>query len=441
MASPSYNPAYDPNEPRYWDPADLLAEERRQLDVCHGCRLCWNLCPAFPALFDLTDGVDGDFSKVDRNNLNPVHDLCFQCKLCWVVCPYTDPHEYNMDVPRLFTRAKFVRAKEEGIPLTKKVLADQDRLGKMGGGMMAPLTNFANNFGATRRMLELTAGIHHDATVPTYHRQTFGGWFKKTYGAVMKPSENPVRKVAFFASCTINYNDPHIGKACIKVLEHNNVEVIVPEQECCGMPLSDIGDFKGAEKKRDYNLERLVKLVDAGYDVVVPQPTCTLVLRDEYVRSSPSPEAERAKRVAEHTFEFGHYLTGLAREKVLKRDFKNGLGKVGFHVACHTRAQAVGNNSPRLLALVPDTQVTPVEHCSGHDGMWGVSKQYFPLSLKVGKKLYDNLQEGGPDHIITDCPLAARHIELGTKRKPIHTAEALAMAYGLTVVDVERGDG
>ncbi|MEX2598487.1 MAG: heterodisulfide reductase-related iron-sulfur binding cluster, partial [Dehalococcoidia bacterium] len=176
--------------------------------------------------------------------------------------------------------------------------------------------------------------------------------------------------------------------------------------------------------------ERLVAMVDAGYDVVVPQPTCTLVIREEYAKNSP--EAEAAKRVGEHTFEIGHYLTNLAREKVLNRDFKKGLGKVAFHVACHTRAQAVGNNSPRLLGILPDTEVTQTEGCSGHDGTWGISKKYFPMSLKVGKKLYDNLQENGPDVIITDCPLAARHIEIGTKRKPIHTAQALAYAYGLT---------
>ncbi len=433
MASPSYNPAYDPNEPRYWDPADLLSEERRQFDVCHGCRLCWNLCPVFPALFELTDSKEGDFSKIGRDELDPVQDLCYQCKLCWVVCPYTDPHEYHMDVPRVLMRSKFLRAKQKGVPFSRKLLADQDRLAKLGGGVMAPLTNFANNFGVTRRMLEATAGIHHQAKVPVYHRQTFSDWFKRTYGAVMRPSGEPARKVAFFASCTINYNEPEIGRACVKVLEHNNVEVVVPDQQCCGMPLDDVGDFHGAEKKRIYNLERLAKLVEAGYDIVVPQPTCTLVLREEYVRSSPSHEEERARLVAHRTFEFGHYLTMMARDKVLNRDFKKGLGTVAFHVACHTRAQAVGNNSPRLLGIVPDTRVTQVEACSGHDGMWGVSKQYFPLSLRVGKKLFDNLQEGGPDYLVTDCPLAARHIELGTERRPISTAQALAIAYGLVV--------
>ena len=120
------SPAFDPKEPRYWEPDDLLAEERRQFDVCHGCRLCWNLCPTFPALFELTDSVEGDLSKVGREELDHVEELCFQCKLCWVVCPYTEPHDLAMDVPRLLTRAKAIHAKEKSIPLAQKMIADQD---------------------------------------------------------------------------------------------------------------------------------------------------------------------------------------------------------------------------------------------------------------------------------------------------------------------------
>jgi glycerol-3-phosphate dehydrogenase subunit C len=424
VASPTYNP----NETRYWSEDDLLAEEHRQFEVCDGCRLCWNLCPAFPKLFDLANAVENDVKQLDLPAFEQVNDLCFQCKLCWVVCPYTDPHEYDLDIPKLLERAKFIKAKKKGIPLAKKLIGDQDRLGKMAGGPAAPLTNFANKFTPSRKIVGVMLGVHDDAILPEYQTQTFAAWFKKNHGEGIKPVD-PVRKVAFFSSCTVNYNDPDIGKACVQVLEHNNVEVIVPEQRCCGMPLIDIGDYDGAIKKMDFNLARLSKLVDDGYDIVVPAPTCTLVLREEYPTRA---ESEAAKKVSEHTFEFGHYLTNMAREKVLLRDFTHSLGKIGFHVACHTRRQAAGINSPRLLGIIPDTQVETVESCSGHDGSWGVSKQYFPLALKVGKKLFDNLNAGSPDVLVSDCPLAARHIQIGTGRKPIHSALALAAAYGLS---------
>ncbi len=423
------DPAYSPANPRYWDPGDLLAEQRRQFDVCHGCRLCWNLCPSFPALFELTDSVDGELSKVDRADLRPVEDLCFQCKICWVVCPYTDPHEYDMDVPRLFQRAKFVRAKEEGVGFTAKLMADQDRMGKL-GSMSAPLANATNRFGPARRVIELVAGVHRDATLPTYHRQTFEAWFQQRYGGrVFRPAGEPVRKVAFFTTCTVNYNAPEIAIAAMQVLEHNNVEVVLPPQVCCGMPMMDAGDFDGAQKKMEFNLRELSQFVDEGYDVVTPGPTCALTIRSEYPENST--DSETAKRVAEHTFELGHYLVRMARGKVLERDFKQGLGKVALHVACHTRAQSVGNNSGRLLGLLPDTEIASVEMCSGHDGTWGVKKDYHELSLQVGSKLFDNLQSSDPALIVTDCPLAAMQIEHAIGRRPVHTAQALAVAYGL----------
>lgn len=422
-------PIYKTTDPRYWDEADLLADKRRQYDVCHGCRLCWNLCPMFPSLFDLTDAVEGEMEQVGSDAFSAVEDLCYQCKLCWVVCPYTAPHEYDMDVPRMIARSKFVEAEREGIGRAKKVIGDQDRLAKLAGGPLAPITNMANKFPPARRISELVLGIHHDAKLPEYHLGTFSGWFKKHYGEAMRPSEQPIRKVAFFPSCTIDYNDQHIGRSAIAVLEHNNVEVVVPDHQCCGMPLMDIGEYKGAVGKMEHNLHSLSKLVADGYDIVVPQPTCSLVIREDYPRMTK--EAEMASNVALHTFELGTYLTKMAQAKVLMRDFKAELGKIAFHVACHTRAQAVGINSPRLLGIVPGTTVETTESCSGHDGSWGVSKQYFAMSLRVGNKLFTNLQKDGPDLIISDCPLAARHIEIGTGQKPIHTVEALAMAYDL----------
>ena len=421
------NPTYNPNEPRYWDSTDLLAEEQRQFSACDGCRLCWNLCPAFPALFAEADAVENDVHQLTSTAFDLVNDLCFQCKLCWVVCPYTAPHEYDLDIPKLLERAKFIKTKEKGIPLPKKLIGDQDRLATVAGGLASPLINFANKFAPSRKIVGVILDVHSDAILPEYQMESFSAWFKKNYGEGIRPS-NPVRKIAFFSSCTVNYNDTDIGKACILVLEHNNVEVVVPEQRCCGMPLIDIGDYEGAVKKMDFNLARLSALVDQGYDIVVPQPTCALVLKDEYPTRA---ENQAAKKVSEHTFEFGHYLTKMAREKVLARDFKYSLGNVGFHVACHTRRQADGINSPRLLGIIPGTQVKTVESCSGHDGSWGVSKKYFPLALKVGKKLFDNLNAGSPDVLVSDCPLAARHIQIGTGRKPIHSALALAAAYGL----------
>lgn len=425
---PKEPPAYNPNEDRYWDGEDLLDDEQRQFEICHGCRLCFNLCPSFPALFDLTDKVDGDLSKLGNADLRPVEDLCYQCKMCYSICPYTPPHEFLMDVPRLLMRKKFVTAKAEGVKLKDRILGDQDLLGKV-SSKVAPLVNLANRIPPNRRIIEMTLGVHRNASLPQYHSETFAAWFKKRYGAAMKPSAEPAGKVAFFHTCTINYNDPEVGKACIQVLEKNNIEVVVPEQECCGMPFVDGGDYSRAHGKMESNLVKLVKWVDEGYDIVAPSPTCSLMLRDEYPANSS--ESEVAKQIAEHTFEFGHYLWKLNRAKTLNKEFTKSLGTINFHVACHTRAQSIGSPSAHVLEQVPDTTVKAIEQCSGHDGSWGVSKEYHELSLKVGRKLFNNLQQGEPSLLVTDCPQSAMQINHAMGVKPVHTAVALRDAYGL----------
>ena len=416
-------------DPLFWDPVDLINDERRQLDVCHGCRLCWNLCPAFPKLFDLTDSVEGDFSKIGQKDFDVVESLCFQCKLCWVVCPYTEPHEYNLDVPSLFQRSKFQRATKEGVSIQNKILADQDKLGRF-ASVAAPLVNLANQSSISRQAMALVSDIHKEAPLPKYFTETFEKWFRSKFsGSVAKPKGPPLKKVAFFTSCTVNYNAPEIGRSAVEVLLHNNVEGYLLDQVCCGMPMIETGDIKGTKRKMEFNVPRMMALVEQGYDIVTPSPTCALTIRKEYMKYSE--DLENIEKLSKNTYELSHYLVGMAREKILDRNFVRGLGSVSAHIACHSRAQAVGNNSVRLLGIIPDTKVRTIEECSGHDGTWGSKKKYFELSLQVGAKLFDNLKESRAEIVISDCPLAAMQIEHATGQRPIHIAQALSVAYGI----------
>ena len=164
----------------FWDQTALLEEEQRVFDICQGCRLCWNFCPSFPTLFDLSDGVDGDLNKLNRADLKPVEDLCYQCKLCYVRCPYTPPHRFDIDFPRLLMRAKFVNAKADGIKLQEKILANTDLLGTL-GGLAAPLANVGAKVKPLRIITEKAIGIHREASLPKFHRNSFSKLFNSLY--------------------------------------------------------------------------------------------------------------------------------------------------------------------------------------------------------------------------------------------------------------------
>ena len=101
-----------------------------------------------------------------------------------------------------------------------------------------------------------------------------------------------------------------------------------------------------------------------------------------------------------------------------------------YHVPCHLRAQNIGTKSADVLRLIPGATVETVERCSAVDGTWGFKKEYYELSLKVAKPLFDAVREGGPV-TATDCPLAALQITQGTGRQARHPIQVLAEAYGL----------
>ncbi|MBI3743451.1 MAG: Fe-S oxidoreductase, partial [Chloroflexi bacterium] len=352
--------------PEFWDPQALLKEEQRQFDVCHSCRLCWNFCPAFPALFEKTDPVDGDTKKLSREAFRPVEDSCYQCKLCYIRCPYTEPHEYDLDVPRLLLRAQAVRAREEGLSRAERLLANTDSLFSLARAT-APLSNVQP--APVRFVMEKTLGIDRRATLPKFHRQTFFEWFRSTGEKLYRGLPPDAPKVVLFYTCYVNYNDPAVGIACAKVLAHNGIRGAAPKQQCCGMPYLDAGAPDLAKKKLSANVKVLAEAVRQGGDIVTPGPSCSLTLTQEYPQLDASADT---KLVSEHTYDISEYLWKLKVENRLKRDFKKPMGKVAYHAPCHLRQQFVGNKGGNLMELIPDTEVEQIERCSHHDGTWGI---------------------------------------------------------------------
>jgi glycerol-3-phosphate dehydrogenase subunit C len=411
----------DPVSDAYWDEATYEVEARRVFEICYGCRLCVTICPAFPALMDLTDGVDGEVGKLSARDWTRVIDLCYQCKLCYVRCPYTPPHKWQVDFPRLMMRAQAIEARRRGVKLQDRIMGNTDLLGRV-GGLTAPLANVANRMAPTRFVMEKAIGVHRQRLLPRFHSRTFAGWFRGR-----KPGQAPAgeRKVTLFYTCYVNYNDPQVGKACVEVLERSGVAVSCPEQQCCGMPFLDGGDVRAAQEKARFNLHSLLRAVEEGCDIVVPGPTCGYTLKQEYPRLL-GPEAEP---VASRTYDMCEYLMGLHAQGALNTDFGSSPGKIVYHLPCHLKAQNIGYKSRDLMQLIPGASVEVVDRCSGHDGTWSAKKEYFELSLKVGRRLFEDVREAQPALVATDCPLAGIQIEQATGVRPVHPVQVLQAAY------------
>jgi len=415
----------DIRSPEFWDLGKVDGELRRVTDICGGCRRCLPLCPSFKELFSRLDveDVDGDVLKLPKDDLRTVVDLCYQCKLCFNHCPYTPPHRWEVDFPRLMLRARAARAKRDGVTLQDRFLGNTALVGKL-GSLAAPFSNWANHLSVHRAFLQAVVGIHKDRNLPKFHRENFSRWFAKRRPARFAPRA----RVALFATCPVEYNNPVVGKAAVAVLERNGVEVALPPQRCCGMPYLDGGAISEARTLIADNVRTLAAAVREGREIVVPGPTCSYMLKREYPWLDGS---EDAALVAAHTRDLFEYLTGLHAEGKLDTGFSKNPGRVAYHLPCHLRAQNIGAKSADLLRLIPGARVEVIERCSGVDGTWGLKKEYYELSLKVAEPLMSGIEAARADVAATDCPLAALQIAQGTGREAKHPVEILAEAYGL----------
>ena len=415
--------------PKFADPKAYDAETLRVYEICNGCRRCFNLCPSFDVLFRAIDDKDGEVNALEVPVLNQVVDLCYYCKLCFNHCPYCPPHHYDLDFPRLMIWGKHLKANTHPPGLRDRLLVNVDLMGRL-GGIVAPLTNWALRQPLIRWMLEKLMGIHRERLFPDFHWQSFSSWFRgmRGPGKGNRPVALTQEKVALFYTCYVNRHDPEIGKAAIQVLEKNGIEVICPEQECCGMPYFDIGDLDAVRQKARSNLKTLAAAVDAGFKIVSPMPTCSLMLKKEYPDLVPT---EEARKVAANTYDLCEYLMKLDGQEKLAKDFVSSPGKVAYQVPCHLRDQNIGLKSRDLMKLIPGTTVEVIEKCSGHDGTFGVKQEYYDLSLKVGRKAFAAVENAEPDVAASDCPLSGMALTQSTGRKSVHPIQVIQKAYGL----------
>ena len=434
---PPSPPAVGPDDPRYFDAADLEAEAKRVFQVCHECRMCVNYCGSFPALFaavdrDIEAGRAEGAEKITPADRQLVTDLCWQCKLCYIKCPYTadEGAAELLDFPRLMAREKADRSRREGVPLVDKLLGEPGRLGQAAGGFRAPLSNFVGANKLARKLQEKATGISAEFPLPSFEAETFPAWLARHVPA---SGAGQAGEVVMFSTCTGDYNITAGPKAAVRVLEHQGFRVLRPQGEvCCGMPNLDGGDLAAMRAKVEANVALLYPLVKEGRKVVALQPTCGYTMKQEWPVYSNTPEAHA---VAKATMDVMELLEGLRRAKTLKKDFQRGLGQVTYHAACHLRAQKIAFPGLRLLSLVPDTDVRMVEQCSAVDGTWGMKAKNYEMGRKYAQKLVREINETPGATVVTDCPLSGLRIQKETGHLPVHPIEALQHAYGLAPDD------
>jgi Fe-S oxidoreductase len=436
-------------DPKFYDPVALDAELTRVFEICHGCRRCFNLCNSFPTLFNLIDeSATGEIDGVAKQDFSKVVEHCYLCDMCYMTkCPYVPPHPWNVDFPHLMLRAKAVNFRAGDVRWRDKVLSATDAVGHIAGiPVIAAAVNAFNHSALGRKVLEASLGVDPKAPIPMYHSKTARKQLAARRAPIATAEHTPPSaaqpgeplatrargKVALFATCYVNRNEPQIGVDLARIFEHNGIEVALAEQEnCCGMPKLELGDLEGIARLKDINVPALVAMIERGYDIVAPVPSCVLMFKQELPLMFPDDAAIAA--IKQHMFDPFEYLALRHKAGLLRTDFTRSLGKISYHVACHLRVQNIGLKTRDVLQLIPGTTVEPIERCSGHNGTYGVKKEFRDVSMKIGKPVFQRVQASGADFYASDCPMAGHQIESGLEGAlpATHPLTLLRMAYGL----------
>jgi glycerol-3-phosphate dehydrogenase subunit C len=436
LGAPTRHPI-DWRNPAFYDEQAVFAELERVFDICHGCRRCFSLCHSFPLLFDAVDATEaGEVSGVAKPVYWQVADNCYLCDMCFMTkCPYVPPHEWNVDFPHLMLRAKALKAKQGGNTLADRVLASTEAVGNIAGiPVVAQIVNAVNHTGLGRKLLDKALGVHPKAPIPDYHSSTARDKLRKRTRPSIVPLPTPrtTGRVVMFTTCYANRNEPDLAMDLCAVFEHNGITVDVAARErCCGMPRLELGDLETVAEYKAVNIPELKGLIDQGFDIVAPIPSCVLMFKQELPLMFPDDADVQAVRA--RIFDPFEYLWLRHEAGMLRTDFTGVLGKLSYHVPCHLRVQNIGLKTRDVLRLVPDTAIEVIERCSGHNGTYAVKSRFREAAVKIGRPVVQKVQAAKPDHYTSDCPMAGHQIQTGLKDMgpPEHPLKLLRLAYGI----------
>jgi glycerol-3-phosphate dehydrogenase subunit C len=397
---------------------------RGSLDHCVKCTICETFCPVsnvtplFPGPKYV--GPQAERLRTDEGMPDASLDYCSGCGICTSVCPQ------GVKIAEINSKARAKMKAERGVPLRDKLIARSSLMGKM-GTPVAPVANWAFASHPIRRIMESTFQIHHDAPMPRFAGRTFQSWARSH-----KPPEDAARAVVFFHGCSTNYFEPQLGEMTVSVLEHNGFRVLIPPQDCCGLPLQSNGLLDDARRYVGKLTQNLVPYARRGYDIVATSTSCGLMLKREAREQLDLEDDADLSVVSAHMYDICEFLLMLHELGELKTDFKPLPMTISYHAPCQQTGHWIGKPALELFALVPELRVQESDsYCCGIGGTYGLKADKYDIAMAVGESLFRQVQEGRPELVACDSETCRWQIQKATGVPSVHPVEMLHRAYGL----------
>ncbi|MBQ5354064.1 MAG: anaerobic glycerol-3-phosphate dehydrogenase subunit C [Alistipes sp.] len=388
-------------------------------EQCTKCTVCTTYCPvaAVNPLYPgpKHSGPDGERLRLKSPQFfDESLNMCLNCKRCEVACPS------DVRIGDIIQSARIkYSAKKPG--LREFTLANTDLVGSV-ATLAAPVVNATLGLKPVRHIVEGVMNIDHRRIFPKYAFGTFEGWMRKQRKAQAKFA----KQVAYFHGCYVNYNNPPLGQAFVKVLNALGYGVQLLENEkCCGVALISNGFINKATKQAKSNLDSIRKATSKGLDVVATSSTCTFTLRDEYEHLLGLENGD----VRDNIDLACRYIYNLLSDgnNTLKFNPEAPRIKVAYHSPCHLERLGWTHYSIELLKLIPNVELVKLDsQCCGIAGTYGFKKENYATSQAIGESLFTAIEASGCDLVATDCETCKWQIEMSTSKKVLHPIEILA---------------
>lgn len=401
---------------------------RGSLDHCVKCTICETACPVSNAspLFagPKYTGPQAERYRVGHEPaVDASVDYCSGCGICSQVCPQ------GVKIAEINAQARSRLKQANGVSLRDRIIARPTWLGRA-GTPVAPLANWMLRSRSMRALGERVLGVHRDAPAPRFAGRRFSRWFRNRSGAA---GQRAGRRVVYFHGCGTEYYEPWEGERVVAVLEHNGFEVVVPKQDCCGLPLQSNGLFdqaRGAVTRLARSLAG--ELTDEGTIIVGNATSCTLMLKREAREILGLEDDPQLRRVAERTYDICELLLELHQRGELRTDFRAVPERIAYHAPCQQQGHWIGKPALELLALIPELDVRELSaRCCGIAGTYGLKAEKYAIAMDVGRGLFEQVGASGAATVACDSETCRWQITHGTRLPSVHPIDYLYRAYGL----------
>jgi FAD/FMN-containing dehydrogenase/Fe-S oxidoreductase len=384
------------------------------------------MCPSFRAtrdekhstrgrahlLWEMAQGDvirDGWRDEIVKESL----DLCLSCKGCKTECP--------VSVDLATYKAEFLSHYHEGRlrPRSDYAFGNIDIWARLASKVHG-LANLATQLPFLRDIAKLAAGMPPQRSVPAFAPQTFRTWFKR-----QRPADPKAAPVMLWPDTFNNYFLPDTAKAAVEVLEAAGFRVTIPEVTlCCGRPLYDFGMLNRAKRLLLKTLDRLAPAIEADIPILMLEPSCAAVFRDELINLFPNDE--RARKLSRQTFLLSEFLERKAAHFQLPKLAAKAL----IHGHCHHKSLMKMTDEESVLTKMGVDWSAPAPGCCGMAGSFGFEEDKYDISLAIGElELLPAVRLAPADSLIIADGFSCREqIAQCTERQALHLAEVIAMA-------------